>query len=251
MPSSPTTPESPVNPSSTSRDPYAAVAPWWHTVLFVAAIAGLSVLQSRPAAIAHAMAMPSRIPLYAQTLIFELVLFFYVWLAGLKLRRVTIRELVGGRWTRLDDFLIDVATALLFWIVVAAALAIVQLFVKYNGVRAAQELLPQTIAEMVAFAVLSVTAGFCEEFVFRGYLQRQFLALAKNAPLAIVLQALVFGLAHLYQGWRPVVGITVYGALFGVLAWWRKSLRPGMIQHAAQDTFSGIVGGILLKHKVI
>jgi len=115
-------------------------------------------------------------------------------------------------------------------------------------VEATKMLLPRTYSEMAAWVALSVTAGFCEELIFRGYLQRQFLALTGKAQAAVVLQALVFGAAHLYQGWKGAVTITVYGALFGALAVWRKSLRPGMIQHASQDTFTGILGGIALRH---
>jgi hypothetical protein len=32
-----------------------------------------------------------------------------------------------------------------------------------------------------------------------------------------------------------MITITLYGALFGILAMMRKSLRPGMMQHAMQD----------------
>jgi len=99
--------------------------------------------------------------------------------------------------------------------------------------------------------MLSVTAGFCEEVAFRGYLQRQFLALTGMAPLAVVGQAIVFGSVHLYQGVKGAITITVYGALFGVLAIVRNSLRPGIIQHAAQDTFAGVVGSLLAKYKYI
>jgi hypothetical protein len=51
----------------------------------------------------------------------------------------------------------------------------------------------------------------------------------------------------MYQGFKGVITISVYGAMFGVLAAVRKSLRPGMMQHAGQDIFSGIVGGILAR----
>ena len=195
--------------------------------------------------------LPSRAPMYALTLGFELSLFTYVWLLGLRPRKVPIRELVGGKWSRFSDFLGDLATAFLFWMVVIAALAVVRYFVRYNGFQAARPLLPRSIVEIVTFLALSVTAGFCEEFIFRGYLQRQFLALTGKVWIAISLQALVFGIAHLYQGWRGVVAISVYGALFGILAWRRKSLRPGMIQHAAQDSLFGIVANMLVKRKII
>jgi len=46
------------------------------------------------------------------------------------------------------------------------------------------------------------------------------------------LQAVLFGVSHGYQGLRPCLGITAYGLLFGLLAEWRKSLRPGIIAHA-------------------
>jgi hypothetical protein len=44
-----------------------------------------------------------------------------------------------------------------------------------------------------------------------------------------------------------MITITVYGAFFGILAVYRKSLRPGMIQHVMQDTSAGIIGALFLK----
>jgi hypothetical protein len=35
--------------------------------------------------------------------------------------------------------------------------------------------------------------------------------------------------------------IALYGACFGVLAHWRRSLRPGIIGHALQDTAAGFL----------
>jgi membrane protease YdiL (CAAX protease family) len=88
--------------------------------------------------------------------------------------------------------------------------------------------------------LLAVCAGFCEEIIFRGYLQRQFTAWTGNVWAGVVLQAIVFGAGHIYQGYKGVIVISVYGAMFGVLAALRKSLRPGIMQHCAQDSFSGI-----------
>jgi hypothetical protein len=39
--------------------------------------------------------------------------------------------------------------------------------------------------------------------------------------------------------------IFIFGLLFGLLAWWRKSLRPGMIAHAWHDSLSGAVLRVL------
>jgi CAAX protease family protein len=94
----------------------------------------------------------------------------------------------------------------------------------------------------VLWLALSASAGVCEEIVFRGYFQKQFHAFTGNVALAVVLQALVFGAGHAYQGMKQVVVISVLGALYGVLAAWRKSLRPGMIAHAWSDVFGGLLG---------
>ena len=213
---------------------------------------GFAARQGQPSVLARTSNLPSKVPIYAATLAYELFLVAYVWLLRPPAARSkAFAEIIGGQWNRFSDFLRDVGVAFLFWLVVIAALAAVQVFVRYNGVQAARPLLPQSAPEMAAFLVLSVTAGFCEEFIFRGYLQRQFLALAGSAWIAITLQAIVFGVAHIYQGWRAVIAITVYGSLFGILASMRKSLRPGMIQHATQDSLSGILASILIKRKLI
>ena len=99
----------------------------------------------------------------------------------------------------------------------------------------ASRVLPRTPAEISAYLLLCATAGFCEEIIFRGYLQGQFTAWTGSAYAGLVLQALVFGLAHGYQGARLMTVIAVFGCLFGLLAQWRQSLRPGMIAHFLQD----------------
>jgi len=45
--------------------------------------------------------------------------------------------------------------------------------------------------------------------------------------------------------------IFIYGAMFGLLAMWRKSLRPGMMAHAWHDAFQGIVLFIAARSGVI
>lgn len=106
-------------------------------------------------------------------------------------------------------------------------------------------MLPQRGIELTLWIALSVSAGICEETIFRGYLQRQFMALTKSAPAGILLSAAAFGAAHAYQGYRMVILIGLYGAMFGILAYWRGSVRPGMIAHAWQDSLNGVLASIL------
>jgi CAAX protease family protein len=230
--------------SSTDRD---SVAPVWHTIVFVAVILGLSSLQAikLPALEAH-----GRTQIYLSGIVLEVALVLYVWLLGLRPRRKSMLDLVGGKWTAPKDVLLDISVALLFWCAVLGFLLTMRIILGDNasGTRAITTLLPRTAIEMIAFVALSITAAFCEEFLFRGYLQQQFLAWSGRVEVAAALQALVFGIGHLYQGWKGALTITLYGAMFGILAVMRKSLRPGMIQHAMQDSFTGIVGSLLIKH---
>ena len=86
---------------------------------------------------------------------------------------------------------------------------------------------------------MSLAAGFCEELVFRGYLQRQFHAATGSIAAAVALQAIVFGPVHTYQGWKPVLVITVLGVLYGTLVGLRRDLRSSMIAHAWADIYEG------------
>jgi uncharacterized protein len=239
---------SPASPGPQTED-RSRVAPIWHTVVFVVGTIGLSLGQAHQSSKLPAMKFPTRVPLYVAMIVFELIMLGYVWI-GLRLAGRRLRDVIGGKWSRAIDFWRDVGIALAFWIVVVGVLLVVRLLIGTSpvGTEAIRMLVPRTHTEMVVWVLLAVTAGFCEETVFRGYLQRQCLALAGRDDVAVVLQALLFGSAHLYQGWQNAVAITIYGGLFGALAAWRKSLRPGMIQHASQDTLSGILGSLAIRH---
>lgn len=254
MASTPPNPEFAPIPAAAAATPAIAedrgkVAPVWHTIVFIIATLALTGLQAKNQPAVNSMNLPTKTPLYTVMILFELILLAYVWL-GVRLGGKTVRNIVGGKWSRWQDFGIDIAIVIGFWFVVVGALKAMSFVLGQNdvGLEAVKSLLPKTSVEMVMWVCVSVTAGFCEEFVFRGYLQRQFLALTGKIEAAVVLQAIIFGTAHLYQGWKGALTITVYGALFGILAAWRKSLRPGMIQHAAQDSLVGLVGGFLLRH---
>jgi hypothetical protein len=106
-------------------------------------------------------------------------------------------------------------------------------------------MLPHGALELVLWIALSVTAGICEEAIFRGYLQPQFMALTRNVLGGILLSAAVFGAAHAYQGYKMVILIAFYGAMFGGLAYWRGSVRPGMIAHGWQDSLNGVLAAVM------
>lgn len=224
------------------------LAPVWHTLLITLLVLGNSLLGTTKTI--HQVGKSSRLLLYGGTFIFEAIVVFLIWL-GIRRAGVSIRQLIGGRWESVEDFLLDLAIGVGFFFV--AALAIAGLRVALGTLdlshmskqvddlkRTLGPLIPRTPLEAVCFVALSVFAGLFEEIIFRGYLQRQLGALFGNIYLGIVGSAILFGAAHGYQGGRMMFAIGVYGALFGLLAHARRSLRPGMIAHAIQDGYSGL-----------
>jgi membrane protease YdiL (CAAX protease family) len=139
----------------------------------------------------------------------------------------------------------DIGIAFGFWIVAWILLWILGWLLRIAALGRNVSMLPHRGIELTLWIALSVTAGICEETIFRGYLQRQFMALTKSAPAGIVLAAVTFGAAHAYQGFRMTILIALYGAMFGILAYWRASVRPGMIAHAWQDSLNGVLGTVM------
>lgn len=103
--------------------------------------------------------------------------------------------------------------------------------------RRAISLLPVSGRERAGYAALSLTAGICEELVFRGFAVAYVRWLWPGAPWAwlIVVTSVPFGLGHLYQGAGGGVVTGVLGALFCLTTLATGTLLPAMIMHAAID----------------
>ncbi len=234
------------------------IAPVWHTVAIVLIILGNSYLAFLR--LSHNVPSRGRVLLYLETMAWQLVLFGLVWI-GLRLRKTRLRDLIGGQWSKAEDFLIDFAIAAGFWIVSVAILAGLKFafgMASLDAKRSAEQvkqtvgaITPRTAAELAVFLLLALCAGFFEEIIFRGYLQKQIGAIARNSYVGLAIAAVIFGAGHGYQGTAQMVLIAVYGAMFGTLVMLRKSLRPGMMAHAWQDAFSGVAAYVLTKMGMI
>jgi uncharacterized protein len=173
--------------------------------------------------------------LYLFVIASEWALSFYVWLGGLIPGATHVRDFVGGGWSNRRDGLRDIGIAVIFWILVTAVAVFMNFVLEPSHLESIGFLTPRGVAEVPLWAMMSVTAGFCEELVYRGYLQRQFLALTSSITAAVLVQAVLFGIAHWYRGVKMMIIITVLGIFWGILAHWRQSLRPGMMAHAWGD----------------
>lgn len=216
-----------------------------HTILVIVALGAGAIWLRILADHMRAAVNPNRVNLYAHLFLLEWIMLALVIL-GVRLHGSPISVVLGDRWQSTRQALRDIGIAAAFWLVSGLLLFALVWLLRINGLdRNVQFVFPQGRLQIIAWIVLSITAGICEEAIFRGYLQRQFIALMKNAPAGIVLSAAAFGAAHAYQGFRMVALISVYGAMFGILAHWRKSVRPGMIVHAWQDSIGGVLGSLM------
>jgi hypothetical protein len=218
------------------------IAPWWHTALVAVIIVGISLLsslQSRASGLAV-----SHIRRYAFTIAWEWVLALLAWW-GLRMRRTPLREVLGLRRAAINEWARDFGIALLFWIIAVTVLAALATLLRLAHLMQPQKaviaLAPQTLADIVVWLALCATAGIVEEFVFRGYLLQQFASIRGKLWIGIAASSLLFGAAHGYEGIGGMIVITAYGAMFCLLAIYRRSLRAGMIAHAWHDSLAGIV----------
>jgi len=110
----------------------------------------------------------------------------------------------------------------------------------------AERILPRSKPEVATFLVLALTAGVCEEFLYRGFAMAALSRAGLPTWTVILTSAILFGLAHLYQGRGGLVGTLLLGAIFGGLRAATGSLLPPMVWHAMIDIVAGVAGPRLL-----
>jgi hypothetical protein len=248
-----------------------SIAPAWHTVILIAGIAFLSWQGARELGGGNGVggghgAGTNVYAIYLSTVISQILMVAWVFF-GLRLRKVPFRSLFGnvsGGWvTLLFDFgiafgfwiasVVTLATLNLTWLITNAAMhhrSLIGAHGKPVPPDPAQQQLLHTLSslapsngrEVLAWALVCITAGFVEELVFRGYFQRQFTAWGRGAAaIGVVASALLFGAAHGYQGVHNMIFLTLFGAMFSVLVLFRRSLRPGIFAHAWNDFAMGLL----------
>lgn len=250
------------------------LAPTWHTAVLIAGILVLSIVGAlRPLAL-HSSA--NRLMTYGTTAVMELVMLGWVAF-GLRLRKIPLRLLFGAVPGDFRSIARDLGIAFVFWIgslMILAALGVfwsaVEAEVTHQqpAIRAGRpfapspsekrtarelaQLAPSNGEEIAGWVLLCLLVGVVEELVFRGYLQGQFTAWAHGGAAAgVVFSALLFGAAHGYQGVRNMVLLAVFGALFSLLALFRRSLRSCIFAHSWHDLVAGLALGLLRSHHLL
>lgn len=221
--------------------PRREVASPLHTAALIALIVAVAVtgtLLGGTGAAGTPVTPANRIASYVPLLVVQGGLVFYVCGVGRTSR--SLSALLGRRWGNWHRACGDIALAL-------ATIALIEglewaWLSTTNASRSPSlaAMLPATAMERAAWIFLSAAVGFCEEVVYRGYLQTQLTAFTRRVSWGVCLQALLFGIAHADQGIASAARIALYGAILGAVAHRRGSLIPGVIAHAGIDLAAGL-----------
>src|SRR5438552_5409042 len=96
---------------------------------------------------------------------------------------------------------------------------------------------------LAAALIIGITAGFCEEVLFRAFLMSEFAAAGYGKVMQVLIPGAAFGLSHagyLNQGFLPWLGIMLPTAFLGMM--WGiaylvggRSLVPAIVAHFLND----------------
>lgn len=101
-------------------------------------------------------------------------------------------------------------------------------------------LIPRTPRERRLFVVLSFSAGFGEEIVYRGYLLALLAPIFSGPWMAAVASSLAFALLHAYQGPVGILRSGMLGFVFAAAFVLTGSIWPQVVVHAGVDLISGL-----------
>ena len=106
----------------------------------------------------------------------------------------------------------------------------------------AERILPQSAIELLPYFALAITAGLCEEFLYRGFAMAVLTRAGLRTWLVVFVSSALFGLAHSYQGRGGMVMTLVLGIVLGLSRIAYTSLVPAVSWHTAVDVVAGPAG---------
>lgn len=203
------------------------------TVFLLVVLPVLAVAQARALRGIEPQQLP-RLSLYASSAIM-LWLLAIATIVTAAYSQFTAR-LIGLQSLQLDLFLAWTSFAL-------ATATMLYAFGRYFGLQESPvllHLLPQSVRERLSFIVLSITAGICEELVFRGFLIAALTVPLGSTALAVALSCALFGALHAYQGAPGALRASVLGLGLAIPFVVTGSLLPSVVAHTAIDLAGGL-----------
>jgi membrane protease YdiL (CAAX protease family) len=111
-------------------------------------------------------------------------------------------------------------------------------------------LFPRSRVEVGFFLVLAMTAGICEEFLFRGFVMAALFRAGLRSWAVVLLSSAMFGVAHIYQGKGGAAGTGILGTIFALVRMTYQNLLAPVVWHVVLDVVAGIAGTRYLVRKV-
>jgi membrane protease YdiL (CAAX protease family) len=172
---------------------------------------------------------------------------FLVWwlLSGNSLESIGLIPVADGRqWVAIGVGVFAILAQVIYLAIVSR---------NADGLTAVKEqmgelsnLAPRTHTESRLFDMVSITAGVCEEVLYRGLLLATLVSLVGTWP-AVAISSLIFGLGHAYQGTSGIVKTGLVGLVLALLTVFSGSLFIAIVLHAVIDLASGRIMGKALR----
>jgi len=214
------------------------VGPLWYTVVLIIVLDGLGILASLGEYTLRELGQsppvsPDPVSIYIILIVSEWLTVGWVWL-GVRRQGLTVPDILGGRLQKSKEIGINVLLGLGFWFFWLGVWNIEYRLFGSTGASLPVPL-PHGPTQVLLSIGLGLSAGICEEIVFRGYLQQQFQAMSGGATSAVMLQAIVFGVAHGDASVKVLGMHVLFGLLAGCIVRWRGSLWPAVTLHIWTD----------------
>ncbi len=102
-----------------------------------------------------------------------------------------------------------------------------------------ERILLQDFSLVFSISMLALTPAVCEEFLFRGYVQRQ-AERAMGAVQGILFSGIVFGLYHLRL--TQALALSVLGVYLAWITWRSGSIVPAIVVHLVNNALAAVLG---------
>ncbi len=219
------------------------IAHWTHTLALLGVLS-LTTLYGRDRA-ASAPSDVSHVTRYLTSILLEWLLLGAV-IAGIYRRR---EFFLGAFRNRANTFAQTLGIGCAVYVSGFFAIAIVGLALyktplfHHRNEAYVLAMLPHSPLDFLVWFCVSLSAGVCEELIFRGYLLQQFTAWTRKPIASVLIAALLFGSVHLYEGLGAILPLAALAVVYGfVVRHFKGDLRAVIVAHTLQDFLVGFIG---------
>lgn len=183
--------------------------------------------------------------IYTGLVITEYLIIFLPTICYLKIRQYDIKKILRLNKLSLKQAILIPFIVLFFYPTgVFLNYIVITILSAFSKVSANPVPIPQNNMELViSLLVISLSAGICEEIMFRGFIMKSYESLGMKK--AIIISGLLFGLFHLSI--QNLVGPAFLGVLFGYIVYKTNSIYSSIIAHATNNTIALVLGILVLK----